>query len=382
VTVAVNYLEESVWDAAFTERVELVRLGAGHARRALKPLTELVRRIRPQAVLAFNYQLALALLAVRWHASRTSRASRTSAGSGSSRTAGSSRASGGVPPGVPRFRLVSRHIVATAASMRIKGLWHGLAVKTLLRLLYRRVDHVVAQSEAMREELIRSFRLSPDQVRVIYNPVLPASAAPGPELPEGLEELVERSREHSLRPPVILYLGRFKPQKQPLLLLDLLERVRSREPEAVLVAAGHGPLVEDFRQAVVERGLGDAVYYLGYVMNPVPLFEIAAATVLTSAYEGFPNALIDSLAHGVPVASFDCPTGPSEIIADGQNGFLIAPGDLEDMAEKVTRLIGRPQGRARLYPDGAPFDPRTIQQSAARFSLDHAIRSYEAVLHG
>jgi glycosyltransferase involved in cell wall biosynthesis len=343
VTVAVNFGEESVWHEAFGAGVELVELGAGHARRSVKPLSELVGRLEPHAVLAFNYQLAVALLAVRMRLRRRG-------GSG--------------------FRLVSRHIVAATEALRRKGVWQRVFVGALVRRLYRRVDLVIAQSEGMLEDLQHRFSIPRERTTVIHNPVLPDMRAAPPELPTALTRIAEAARARGERPPVLLYLGRFKPQKQPLTLLELLERVRHRVPEAVLVAAGHGPLLASFQSEVARRALSDAVFYLGYVLNPQPLFEVAGVTVLTSRYEGFPNVLIDSISRGVPVASFDCPTGPSEIVQSGVNGHLAAPGDIDALAESCARLLL------------APADRDTIQESASRFSLGAALDSYEAALHG
>lgn len=343
VTVAVNYSDESIWHDQFNDTVEMVYIGAGHARRSIRPLTNLVERIRPEVVLAFNYQLAIAMLAVRNRAMRN---------------------------GVPRFRLVSRHIVAASDSMGSKGIWQRVFVRSVVKRLYRRVDLVIAQSAGMFDDLVRNFNIPESKARTIFNPVLPVTRSEELGLTEPLADRLSRAKNGAKHGALLLYLGRFKPQKQPMLLLDVLARVREHVPNAILAAGGNGPLVKAFQEAARDRDLDDDVFYLGYVMNPASLFEHAAVTVLTSAYEGFPNVLIDSISKGVPVVSFDCPTGPSEIVEPGTNGYLVPPGDIDDFAAKVVRLLKEPP------------DPEMVKKSASRFSLERAIDQYEAALRG
>ena len=71
----------------------------------------------------------------------------------------------------------------------------------------------------------------------------------------------------------------------------------------------------------------------------LPYYLHAKATVLTSLYEGFPNALVESITLGTPVVAFDCPSGPSEIIQDGVNGYLVKHKDIESFTEKLIKLM-------------------------------------------
>lgn len=340
VTVAVNLDEKTVWRDSFAESVAVLQIGGTHARSSIGRLSRVVSRLEPQTILAFNYQLAIALLFVR-----DVRRIR----------------------GAPGFRLVSRHIVALTESARIKGFWHRFMIRTVVLGLYRRMDCVVAQSQGMYDDLVENFGVSPDRSTVIHNPVLPDTVrergAAGESLPIEL-------KSDAAEVPVVLYLGRFKPQKQPFLLLDIAERLRQEIPRLLLVAGGDGPLLEGFLAAVRERSLEETVHHAGYVRDTTPFFERAAVTVLTSAYEGFPNVLIDSISHGTPVVSFDCPTGPGEIVQDGINGYLIGQNDVEAMAQGVMRLI-----RAPLRRDA-------VKHTSTRFSLQHAVDQYEEVLRG
>lgn len=339
VTVAVTMAAESKWQDRFDPAVTLVDLGKEHARLVLLPLVRLVRRESPGVVLAFNYQVAILLPLVR----RLS--------------------------GVP-FRAVGRTVVALSAAARFKGFWQRVVVMGLVRRGYRRLDAVIAQSEGMRPDLERNFHVPPQKIHVIHNPAVP------PDSDDSGESSAGGGGRKATRPGVLLYLGRFKPQKQPVLMLDMVQGLIDRkgldsDAEAVrLVTAGEGPLVEPFLREVRRRRLEDVVQYRGYMEDLEPLFREADVTILMSAYEGFPNVLVESIARGVPVVSFDCPTGPSEIVRPGENGELVPLNDVPRFVEAVASVLDN------------PLKPEMVKATARRFLPDVVLDRYEEVLHG
>lgn len=370
VTVAVNMTADEKWRGQFDPTVSLIDLRRGHARRVIGPLVRLVRRVRPATVLAFNYQIAVLLPLVR----RIS--------------------------GVP-FRAVGRTVVALSAAARYKGFWQREIVMPVVRRRYRHLDAVIAQSEAMRPDLEENFGVAPERIHVINNPAVPpsvakathaapeigaddapsraAAAAPATEPAAGPTAAAAAAIEADPAAPVLrqedtlLFLGRFKPQKQPMILLDVMEKIVERFARSGrsvrLVAAGEGPLLRDFLDEVKRRGLEQRVEYLGYVADVEPLFADATMTVLTSAYEGFPNVLVESIARGVPVVSFDCPTGPSEIVQTGANGFLVPLNDTATFVEAVSSILEHPPTTEQ------------VRATAARFLPDAVLDRYEEVLH-
>lgn len=90
-----------------------------------------------------------------------------------------------------------------------------------------------------------------------------------------------------------------------------------------LVFLGDGPQKEILEQLVSSKKLNEKVAFLGFQENPFKYLSKARFTVLTSKNEGLPNTIAESLACGVPVVSFDCKSGPSELITDRQNGLLV-----------------------------------------------------------
>ena len=119
----------------------------------------------------------------------------------------------------------------------------------------------------------------------------------------------------------------------------------------------------------------DSVLMPGIVKNPEQWLQHAAMFVLSSRFEGFPNALLEAMQCGLPVAAFDCPSGPGEIVRHEQTGLLVPAGDVDALAAAITRLASDADLRQRLGSAAAA-------DVASRFSLQHIASMWEALLVG
>ncbi|WP_140465035.1 glycosyltransferase [Hymenobacter nivis] len=210
----------------------------------------------------------------------------------------------------------------------IQGAIGALRRRVLMPVLYRAADLVVAVSRDLRQELLDTFGLQPAQVVTINNffDVEGIRTKSREVLPSEEEDLFSNY-------PVLISAGRLSPEKNQLGLLPVLRLLQTegQMPQARLVLLGDGPQREELLARCQQLGLRawsawqaiqgppDPVLYdvflFGFQANPFRYISRATVSVMPSDTEGFPMALCEAMACGVPVAATDCPTGPREILA-------------------------------------------------------------------
>jgi GalNAc-alpha-(1->4)-GalNAc-alpha-(1->3)-diNAcBac-PP-undecaprenol alpha-1,4-N-acetyl-D-galactosaminyltransferase len=205
-----------------------------------------------------------------------------------------------------------------------------------LRLfLYRFADAVVCQTPSIPAWFNQRTRI---KWCIIPNPVV---------VPCGLS--VSQSRRIKDTPGrVLIAMGRLTPQKGFDILLETFSIIAGRHPEWSLTILGDGPLKRRLEAQATFLGLKGRVCFPGEVSDPFSALRAADLFVLSSRFEGFPNALCEAMACGLPVVSFNCPSGPADIIRDGIDGILVAPEDATALAIALDRLMSDAQERERL----------------------------------
>ena len=151
--------------------------------------------------------------------------------------------------------------------------------------------------------------------------------------------LVDPSKFCHLGRHIVLAVGRLAPEKGMDTLIDAFSYVAQEHSEWDLVILGEGPDSDDLREQVVSHKLGSRVTFVGRVGNVGDWYRHADIFVLSSRFEGFPNALIEAMSYGVCSVSFDCDTGPSDIIRHEVDGLLVAPGDTHQLSVAMDRLM-------------------------------------------
>ncbi|GAB4275214.1 MAG: glycosyltransferase [Deferrisomatales bacterium] len=237
------------------------------------------------------------------------------------------------------------------------------AYPALIGRLYPAADAVVAISKGVAEDLSSTSGLPRDRITVIYNPVVSAA------LQVKAREPVDHPWLAPGAPPVVLAAGRLHRQKDFPTLLRAFARVRPARP-ARLVILGEGEERARLERLARELGVAGEVALPGFVENPFAWMARADVFVLSSAWEGFGNVVVEALACGCPVVSTDCPYGPAEILDGGRYGPLVPVGDDEALARAILSVLA------------APPDPERLRRRAARFAVAPAVERYLEVLLG
>lgn len=206
----------------------------------------------------------------------------------------------------------------------IRGALGWLRRRVLMPWLYRAADYIVPVSRDLRQELIDLFGLAPEKVVTVNNFFDVDGIRRSSQEPLAAAEQALFAQQ-----PVLITAGRLAREKNQTALLEVLHTMRGQGNQAArLVLLGDGPLRADLLQRCQELGLRSwqvwdgtpltpdfDVYFLGFQSNPFQYIARAAVSLLSSSTEGFPMALCEAMACGVPVVSTDCPTGPREILA-------------------------------------------------------------------
>ena len=226
---------------------------------------------------------------------------------------------------------------------------------------FRRARGVIAVSRGIARDIEKLTGLPPGQIHVIENPTVSADILDKAREPVNHPWFVPGS------PPVILAVGRLVRPKDFPTLLRAFSRVRATG-DCRLVICGEGKERLSLDTLAQELGIQEYVDLPGFVDNPFAYMSRAALFVLSSAWEGSPNALIEALAVGLPVVATDCPSGPREILEEGRYGPLVPVGDVNGLANAILETLANPRERAFL------------QQAAQPFQVATSVRAYLAAM--
>jgi GalNAc-alpha-(1->4)-GalNAc-alpha-(1->3)-diNAcBac-PP-undecaprenol alpha-1,4-N-acetyl-D-galactosaminyltransferase len=148
--------------------------------------------------------------------------------------------------------------------------------------------------------------------------------------------------------PSLIAIGRLHPQKGFDLLLKAFAQLQAKYPDWQIVILGEGPMRSELEALRAQLNLTDRVQLPGLVTNVTEYLYQADLFVMPSRFEGFPMALCEAMACGLPVLAADCLSGPRDIIEDGVNGVLVATEDVDALRTGLDALMSDPAKRQRL----------------------------------
>jgi len=236
----------------------------------------------------------------------------------------------------------------------VEPVWNRLRAWT-----YGHADAIVVQSAALRS-WAEQFS-GPRTVHVIPNPV---RSLVGSE--EGGGELFAKQEK------LVIAMGRLTHQKGFDVLISAFARCLERQPEWRLIILGEGEERPHLETQVAALGIADRVSLPGVVRNPERKLRQAEFFVLSSRWEGFPNALLEAMACGLPVVATDCPTGPADIIREGVDGLLAPPNDAVALAHVMEQVMTDRSLRLQLGSNAS-----TVH---SRFSEVAIMRNWEMIV--
>ena len=223
-----------------------------------------------------------------------------------------------------RYTRNYRRLLADDFFSKAEAMFGDLLEKALSLPKYDRI--VVQTYEEKQTRWNNSKRVS-----VIYNPLNTR--------PLRCSSLTDRK---------VVAIGRLTKQKNFPSLIRSYAVVANRFPDWNLDIYGDGSEKQFLTRLVSDLSMNDSIHLCGSTSDAFEALLQASVFVLSSRFEGMPNAMLEAISCGIPVVSYSCPCGPKDIITDGVNGFLVPEGDEQMMAERICWLIEHEEERKRM----------------------------------
>ena len=244
----------------------------------------------------------------------------------------------------------------------------GILGRTILwasKKTYPMASQVISVSKGIRDIIIEDYKLDPERITVIPNPIdIDTLSAQSTEIP-----LVQ------LPSKFLVHVGRLQlAVKRQDFLLNAFAELSDIFPELQLVFVGEGPDRKELEKLISQLNLSDRVFLAGWQENVASIVRRSQAFVLSSSYEGWPNALVEAMALGCPVVATDCLTGPREILGNNEHGLLVSEDNPKALASAIRCLLEDKEKREH-YSMQAKI--RSLD-----FTLKKVGKLYTNVLHG
>ncbi len=266
-------------------------------------------------------------------------------------------------------KINSKIIIAehNTLSYTLKYSRYSLVKKYLLKILYKKADKIITVSEGVKSDLIKTIKYDRfiDKIDIIYNP-------------HNLDLIKERSMEKPNHPwlidkiePILINIGSLTYQKGQDILLEAFKLINEEIPSKLIIL-GQGPLLNELQNLATKLCIRDRVDFAGFQKNPFSYISHSDVFVLSSRWEGFPNVLIEALACGVPVVSTDCPSGPNEVLVNGENGLIVPVENPGELASALIKILEDKSLAKKLSENG--------KKSVEKYSSLNIFKKYKYIV--
>lgn len=277
-------------------------------------------------------------------------------------------------PNYNTFAIISRLLSRTKAKSVVReAAYLGGSFFENVRLIfygrmYRFAKRIVALSEGVKENVSKRYLVAEKKIEVIYNPIDLQNIreqAIRIDMPKEHEDLFTKDRK------IIVTAGRLVKEKDQATLIRAFVKVNEEIPSSLLIL-GEGILKEDLITLTKKLNIAEHVHFIGFQQNPYQYFHKADLFALSSITEGFGHVLVEALATDTIVATTDCKPGSTEVLQDGEFGFISPVGKSKALAENMITALSLSEkdeeqliARARLR--------------AEEFSAEQIVKQYEEV---
>lgn len=307
----------------------LVSLGADRIRYAIFPMAKYIRKNKPEFMLVFGDEMSIVLEKLR-------------------------RAH------IIHLKLVQRVLnnlnITLQKEDKVPKIVENYLKKSQVNL--RNMDHLISQCKGMEQMLLNGDFAKKENITTIYNPV-------SRDVIEKTEAIrIPFEKRDKKRIKEIVFVGRIDPQKNLSHLIKAFQILHKRRPDTCLRLVGDGNSRDSVKKLIEELGLQESVFLEGVTSHVEKFYAKADVVALSSEYEGMPNCLIEAIGCGIPVVSYDCKLGPSEIIEEGMNGYLIPYWNIDALADGMIKAVDR------------EWDEKIIQESCRKFDVKNIAKQY------
>jgi glycosyltransferase involved in cell wall biosynthesis len=254
-----------------------------------------------------------------------------------------------------RFPLIVSERTDPAADVDLHWLFHFAR-----GLCYRYADALVVQTGAAAKRWAARLP-SVQRIEIIHNP-----------LPRELDAAGPRARQEA-GGGLVIAMGRLGREKGFATLLAAFATAFAYDPSWRLEIWGRGPLHADLTRRVAELRLESQVRLCGETTQPWTVLATAQIFVLSSEYEGFPNAMLEAMAVGLPCIAFDCPSGPRELADGGAAAIMVPAGDVDKLARTLRDVAADCEARRTLGARAAAHVRREFAEARVMADWDRLL---------
>ncbi len=212
----------------------------------------------------------------------------------------------------------SKNIVTVHNIIRNHSTLLDKLFNTISIFFYKKADRIIAVSNGVKDSLLNHNKIL--DIDVIYNPL-------------DINEIKERSIDSVEFENYIVCVGRLTRQKGFDLLIEAFYKLKDKSMKLLII--GEGEEEKNLKEIALRLHLLDRIIFLGFQDNPYKYMKHSNCFVLSSRWEGFGLVLAEALVTGTQVVSFNCPSGPSEILINGEIGYLAEANNVQELVYKI-----------------------------------------------